>query len=151
MADFKASGLDVALVKVEVHAKAEAFCKPVCNRYCLVSSLIGIGIIWLLYFFQKIGFGMLRQLGTPTWFWTLTSRGYRQLDLLRILSVTVDKIERTDAELKMLGFEEANRLIRADPVTVCRLYNHKLDNFMSNTPFAGRNRRCHSHCSNSSG
>ncbi len=67
---------------------------------------------------------------TPTWFWTLTSRGHRQLDLMRILSKTVDNKERTDDELKKMSFEEAHRLIRADPVTVCRHYNHKLDKFI---------------------
>ena len=79
---------------------------------------------------KKMAFGMLRQLRTPTLFVTLTARGYRWTQLLQMLSITVDKIERTDEEVNAMSFEESHRLIRADLVTYARYYNRRLDVFI---------------------
>ncbi|MEW5297467.1 MAG: hypothetical protein WDW36_000673 [Sanguina aurantia] len=73
---------------------------------------------------------MLRQHGTPTWFFTLTSRGRRWRDLKRALALVVDGVHLSDAELDAMPPHEAERLIRSDPVTCDRMYNKRLDNYL---------------------
>ncbi|MEW5308676.1 MAG: hypothetical protein WDW38_000615 [Sanguina aurantia] len=73
---------------------------------------------------------MLRQHGTPTWFFTLTSRGRRWRDLKRALALVVDGVHLSDADLDAMPPHEAERLIRSDPVTCDRMYNKRLDNYL---------------------
>lgn len=73
---------------------------------------------------------MLRQLGTPAFFFTLTSRGRMWPELIRALSLIVDSKHLTDEEIRDLPKEEARRLIRTDASTCSRMYSKRLDNYL---------------------
>jgi len=74
---------------------------------------------------------MIRQLGCPTWFVSLSAADTRWTDLLQILGRLVDKKEYTDQELKDMDWESRTRLVRADPVTCARFFDNRLQLFLN--------------------
>ena len=80
------------------------------------------------YFAQKKRdlFAMIRQLGPPSIFLTLSSAETRWLELLVILKKTVDNEIITESEANELTSHERRRLLRSDPVTAARYFRYKL-------------------------
>ena len=73
---------------------------------------------------------MIRQLGCPTWFVSLSAADTRWTDLLRILGKLVDQKDYTDNELQEMDWETKTRLVRADPVSAARFFDHRLQKFL---------------------
>lgn len=76
---------------------------------------------------KQHGFAMIRALGTPTWFFTLSTRGYRQVELRKILVKIARNIELTDEQAKAMTWDEAAELVRGDPTTCAETYHHNLN------------------------
>jgi hypothetical protein len=68
---------------------------------------------------------MIRQLGMPTLFITLSAAEAHWPELMKILKLTVDKEETTDENIAELTTREKYRLIQADPVTCALYFNHR--------------------------
>ncbi len=75
---------------------------------------------------------MIRQLGCPTWFVSLSAADTHWIELLRILGKLVDKKDYTDQQLQEMDWPERTRLIRSDPVTCARFFDHRLQLFINN-------------------
>ncbi len=67
---------------------------------------------------------MIRQLGIPTLFFTLSAAETRWPELLVILMKTVRNKNITEAETSELDYKDKCELISKDPVT-CYRYFHK--------------------------
>ena len=78
---------------------------------------------------KKSVFAMMRQLGTPTWFFTFSAADLHWYDLIAALAKTVDGKTITEDEAKQLSYDDKNRLIAADPVTCARYYRNRMDAF----------------------
>ena len=74
---------------------------------------------------------MIRQLGCPTWFVSVSAADTHWSDLLRILGKLIDEKDYSDDELKEMGWEDKTRLVRADPVTAARFFDHRLQKFLN--------------------
>ncbi|XP_076081165.1 uncharacterized protein LOC143052085 [Mytilus galloprovincialis] len=64
---------------------------------------------------KKDLFAMIRQLGLPTWFGSLSSADTNWKDLLRILGKLNDGKEYTDNELEGMDWHQKSKLVQKDP------------------------------------
>jgi hypothetical protein len=74
---------------------------------------------------------MIRQLGCPTWFVSLSAADTQWTDLLRILGKLIDKNNYSDEDLKD-NWPMTSRLVSSDPVTCARFFDHRLQLFIKN-------------------
>ena len=74
---------------------------------------------------------MIRQLGFPTYFVSLSAADTRWPDLLRVLGQLIDGKTYTDDEIKAFTWEDRTRLIQTDPVTCARFFDHRLHVFIN--------------------
>ncbi|XP_062597817.1 uncharacterized protein LOC134259232 [Saccostrea cucullata] len=74
---------------------------------------------------QKDLFAMLRQLGIPTWFCSFSAAEHRWND-----AVTTILRQKNDArDPKLLDWSEKNEVLRSNPVTVARVFEHRFHVF----------------------
>lgn len=69
---------------------------------------------------------MIRQIGIPNFFITLSSAETKWIELLKILKKTSSGIDMSDDEVLNLSFSEKSKLIRNDPVTCARYFDHRI-------------------------
>lgn len=74
---------------------------------------------------------MIRQLGYPTYFVSLSAADTQWPDLLRVLCQMVDQKKYTDEELQNMNWQTRSRLVRPDPVTCVRFFDHRLQVFIN--------------------
>ena len=68
---------------------------------------------------------MIRQLGTPTWFFTLSAADMKWPDMVSTIAKQ-HGVHYTDEEIETLSFEQKSNWLRRNPVTPAR---HKLNTF----------------------
>lgn len=86
------------------------------------------------YFEQKKKdvFAMIRQLGLPTWFVSLSAADTHWPDLLQCLSKLVDNKDLTYEQVDQLDWPNKTRLVQSDPVTCVRYFDHRVQVFIYN-------------------
>ena len=72
---------------------------------------------------KKKAIAMIRQLGLPTFFITLSAAESQWVELLVILSKTVDSKDISEEEANSLTTQDRYRLIRSDAVTCARYFD----------------------------
>ena len=77
---------------------------------------------------KKKAVAMIRQFGLPTFFITLSAAETKWLELLVILSKTVDNVVITEEEASNFSFTEKARLIRSDSITCARYFDFRFCN-----------------------
>ena len=80
---------------------------------------------------KKDVFAMIRQLGLPTWFMSLSSADTKWVDLLKMLATLNQKVNYTDEQIANLTWEQKTKLIQSDPVTCARYFDHRVQKFIS--------------------
>lgn len=81
---------------------------------------------------KKDIYAMIRQLGIPTWFCSFSSAETKWLPLLRCLGLLIDKKDYSDTDLLNMPWLEKCRLIKSDPITCSRYFDHKVQMFINN-------------------
>ena len=71
---------------------------------------------------------MIRQLGTPTWFLTLSAADMKWPDIIQTIARQYG-VTYTDDQIASLSFEEKSNWIRRNPVTTARHYQYRLNTF----------------------
>ena len=80
---------------------------------------------------KKDLFAMIRQLGLPTWFASLSAADTRWVELLKALGLLIDKIQYTDDEIGNMNWSERTRLVKSDPVTCVRYFDHRVQLYIN--------------------
>jgi DNA modification methylase len=80
---------------------------------------------------KKDVFAMIRQLGIPTWCCSFSAAETKWFPLLGCLSKLVHGKELNDSELENLTWQDKCHLIKSDPVTCARYFDHKFQIFVS--------------------
>ena len=80
---------------------------------------------------KKDVFAMIRQLGLPTWFMSLSSADTRWLDLLNMLANLNEEVNYTKEDIDKLTWEQKIKLIQKDPVTCSRYFDHRVRQFLN--------------------
>ena len=75
---------------------------------------------------QKDLFAMIRQLGIPTWFSSFSSADLRWDDLIG----TILRQQGKNCKIEDLSWEEKNEVLRSNPVTVARMFDHRFHCFL---------------------
>ncbi|KAK7573658.1 hypothetical protein V9T40_004699 [Parthenolecanium corni] len=70
---------------------------------------------------------MIRQLGPPTLFLTVSAAETRWTELLKLLVKILDDKEMNDEDIENLNYKEKCEFIRRDPVTCARYFDHKFN------------------------
>ena len=71
---------------------------------------------------------MIRQLGTPTWFFTLSAADMKWPDVIQTIARQYG-VTFTDEQVVALSYEDKSNWIRRNPVTVARHYQYRLNTF----------------------
>ena len=80
---------------------------------------------------KKDVFAMIRQLGIPTLFISLSANDLHWSELIVSLGKLVDNEDYTEAiENNTLSWETRSRLVQSDPVTCVRHFDHRVSQFI---------------------
>ena len=71
---------------------------------------------------------MIRQLGTPTWFFTLSAADMKWPDMIQTIAKQ-NGVYYTDDEVNALAFEDKSNWLRRNPVTAARHCHYRLNLF----------------------
>lgn len=71
---------------------------------------------------------MIRQLGTLTWFFTLSAADMKWPDVIQIIAKQYGVIY-TDEDVANLSFEDKSNWLKYNPVTAARHFQHRLNTF----------------------
>ncbi|XP_069109303.1 uncharacterized protein [Argopecten irradians] len=80
---------------------------------------------------KKDVFAMIRQLGLPTWFGSLSAGDTRWHDLLRILGELNDNISYTNQQINNMTWINKTTLVQKDPITCTRYFDHRVQQFIN--------------------
>ena len=78
---------------------------------------------------KKDIFAMIRQLGLPTWFISLSAAETHWVPLLQSLGRLIDKKQYSEEEVNNMTWDIKTRLIKSDPVTVARYFDFRVQQF----------------------
>ena len=71
---------------------------------------------------------MIRQLGTPTWFFTLSAADMKWPDMIQIIARQYG-VCYSDEDVAALSFDEKSNWLRRNPVTAARHFQYRLNSF----------------------
>ncbi len=71
-----------------------------------------------------------RQLGTPTWFFTLSAADMKWPDVIQTIARQYG-VSYTDEQVTVLSFEEKSKWIRSNPITAARHFQYRLNTFLN--------------------
>ena len=71
---------------------------------------------------------MIRQLGTPTWFFTLSAADMKWPDIIQIIARQYG-VSYSDEDVAALSFDEKSNWLRRNPVTAARHFQYRLNSF----------------------
>jgi len=91
--------------------------------YRFMASVRGSGAYWQKTRCEVLG--MVRQLGVPTFFMTVSAADMRWPDMINAIAQQFGR-SFTDAEIQKMSFSERSHWIKANPVTAARHFNHRL-------------------------
>ena len=82
---------------------------------------------------------MIRQLGIPTWFLTLSAADMQWPDVIQIIAKQYGTT-LSDDDVKTMSFEDRSRWLRQNPITAARHFHYRLNQFFQlfekqSTPF----------------
>ena len=80
---------------------------------------------------KKDVFAMIRQLGLPTWFLSLSCADTRWTDLLSILATLNKRVHYPGEDINKLTWEQKVKLVQSDPVTCSRYFDHRVKEFIN--------------------
>ena len=80
---------------------------------------------------KKDLFAMIRRLGIPTWFMSFSSAETRWYHLLQILHKCVHGTRITEEQVAELTWFQKSELIKSDPVTCARHFDHQVKKFLN--------------------
>ena len=69
---------------------------------------------------------MIRQLGTPTWFFTLSAADLKWPDMIQAIARQYG-VHYTDDEVTALSFDEKSNWLKRNPVTAARHFHYRLN------------------------
>lgn len=74
---------------------------------------------------------MIKQLGTPTWFCSISAAETKWVPLLQCLAKLIKQKELTEAEAIEMNWQVKCELIRCDPVTCARYFDNRIQCFLN--------------------
>ena len=97
------------------------------QAYKLLKNVRGSPAYWQSLFYDILA--MMSQLGTPTWFFTLSAADMMWPDMIQTLA-RQSGVSLTDDDVKNLSYEDRCSWLRSNPVTAVRHFHYRLETFV---------------------
>ena len=97
------------------------------QAYLFLRQIPGSPPYWQKFMYEVVA--MVKQLGIPTWFMTLSCADLRWPELFQIIARANSK-NMTDEEIETLSYEERCRLLNINPVIVAKHFQYRVENFL---------------------
>lgn len=98
------------------------------KAYCFIKNIRGSPPYYQKTFYELLA--MIRQLGTPTWFFTLSAADLKWPDIIQTIAKQYG-VHYTDEEVAALSFEVKSNWLRRNPVTAARHFQYRLNTFFT--------------------
>ena len=98
------------------------------KAYCFMKNVRGSPPYYQRTFYDLLA--MIHQLGTPTWFLTLSAADMKWPDVIQTIAKQYGTIY-TNEEVESLSFDEKSNWLRRNPVTAARHLQFRLNTFFN--------------------
>ena len=133
-----ADSINIALKKIQgqpitvsqIKSDANKFKSLVCQdqAYLFLRQVPGTPPYWQRFMYEVVA--MVKQLGIPTWFMTLSCADLRWPELFKIVARTQGR-DITDDEIETLSYTERCQMLNANPVVTAKHFQHRVEIFFS--------------------
>ena len=97
------------------------------QAYKLFKNVRGSPAYWQSLFYDILA--MMSQLGTPTWFFTLSAADMQWPDMIQTIA-RQSGVSLTDDDVRNMSYAERCNWLRLNPVTAVRHFHYRLETFM---------------------
>ena len=98
------------------------------QAYLFLRQIPGSPPYWQKFMYEVVA--MVKQLGIPTWFMTLSCADLRWPELFQIIS-RANGANMTDEEVDALSYDERCRLLNINPVIVAKHFQYRVETFFT--------------------
>ncbi|XP_028408493.1 uncharacterized protein LOC114531049 [Dendronephthya gigantea] len=113
-------------IKSDVNKLKSLVCQD--QAYLFLRQIPGTPPYWQKFMYEVVA--MVKQLGIPTWFMTLSCADLRWPELFQIVARTQGK-DITEEEVEALSYVERCEMLNANPVVVAKHFQHRVETFFS--------------------
>ena len=96
------------------------------RAYSFMKNILGSPLYYQSTFYDLLA--MIRQLGTLTWFFTLSAADLKWPDMIQTIAKQYG-VHYTDDEVAALSFDEKSNWLKRNPVTAARHFHYRLTVF----------------------
>ncbi len=98
------------------------------QAYLFLRQIPGTPPCWQKFMYEVVA--MVKQLGIPTWFLTLSCADLRWSELFQIVGRTLGK-NITEEQVEALSYVERCQMLNTNPVVVAKHFQHRVETFFS--------------------
>ena len=130
--------INIALSKVHgqhltashIRSNSESLQNLVCQdqAYLFLRQIPGTPLYWQQFMYEVVA--MVKQLGIPTWFMTLSCADLRWPELFQIIART-QGLNLTDEQLEALSYNERCSMLNLNPVIVAKHFQFRVETFFT--------------------
>jgi hypothetical protein len=130
--------INIALTKVHGHSltasqlrtNAQSLQSLICQdqAYLFLRQIPGTPPYWQKFMYEVVA--MVKQLGIPTWFMTLSCADLRWPELFQIIARTRG-MNMTDEEVDALSYNEKCSMLNLNPVVVAKHFQYRVETFFT--------------------
>ena len=113
-------------IKSDVNKLKGLICQD--QAYLFLRQIPGTPPYWQKFMYEVVA--MVKQLGIPTWFMTLSCADLRWPGLFQIIARTQGK-NMTDEQVEALSYNERCSMLNLNPVVVAKHFQHRVETFFT--------------------
>ncbi len=98
------------------------------QAYLFLRQIPGTPPYWQKFLYEVVA--MVKQLGIPTWFMTLSCADLRWPELFQIVARTQGR-DITEEQVEALSYIERCQMLNANPVVAAKHFQHRVETFFS--------------------
>ena len=118
--------LTASQIKLDVNKLKNLVCQD--QAYLFLRQIPGTPPYWQKFMYEVVA--MLKQLGIPTWFMTLSCADLRWPELFQIVGRTLGK-NITEEQVEALSYVERCQMLNTNLVVVAKHFQHRVETFFS--------------------
>ena len=118
--------LSASQIKLDVNKLKNLVCQD--QAYLFLRQIPGTPPYWQKFMYEVVA--MVKQLGIPTWFMTLSCADLRWPELFQIVGRTLGK-NITEEQVEALSYVERCQMLNTNPVVVAKHFQHRVETFFS--------------------
>ena len=118
--------ITVSQIKSDVNKLKSMVCQD--QAHLFLRQIPGTPPYWQKFMYEVVA--MVKQLGIPTWFMTLSCADLRWPELFKIVARTQGS-DITEDEIEALSYVERCQMLNANPVVTAKHFQHRVETFFS--------------------